>query len=193
MWFHAAILDIFRPHAVGETEGSRHLRTFSDRSITPDSVCAASVAQLQHLITEYRLNYQSSAYTMLWHTALIYVINAILNSAKEGNWYSDLLVCIYAYESLGRSWRVSDSSAKGLLTLAMQKSDIPSLTARRILSDIEKDPDRIPQPIRATFMGDLNLALSDPGRASMEHLATIFEDSVALKDYTTILDDSAMS
>ena len=180
MWFHAAILDIFRPHAVGETRGSRHLRTFSDRSITPNSVCAASVAQ-------------SSAYTMLWHTALIYVINTILNSAKEGNWYSDLLVCIYAYESLGRSWRVSDSIAKGLLTLAMQKSDIPSLTARRILSDIEKDPDRIPQPIRATFMGDLNLALSDPGRASMEHLATIFEDSVALKDYTTILDDSAMS
>lgn len=194
LWFHAAILDIFRPHTQGRPQGEMHLRTFSDRAITPDAVCAASVTQLKHLITDYRLNYGSSAYTILWHTALIYVINAILNGKREVNWYSDLLLCIYAYESLGRSWRVASGIAKGLLSLIMQKSDIPSRTARRILQDLETGhPRHFSEPIRATFMADLSLALSDPSSATVEHLAKQFEDNLLLKDYTNILDDTDKS
>ncbi|KJZ69239.1 hypothetical protein HIM_11362 [Hirsutella minnesotensis 3608] len=190
LWFHAAILDIFRPHIQGMSAGARHLRTFASMAITPDAVCASSVAQMKYLITNYRLNYGSSACTILWHTALIYVINAILNGPKEENWYSDILLCVYAYESLGRSWRVAGAIAKGLLSLIMQKSDVPSRTARRILHDLERNPDHFPGEIRATFMVDLNLALSDPGSATVEHLAKQFEDNVLLKDYTTVLDNS---
>ena len=166
------------------------MRTFTSTSVTPDAICAASVEQLKYLITNYRLNYQSSSITILWQTALIYVINAILNSPKEDNWYSDLLLCVYAYESLGRSWRVAGGIAKGLLSLIMQKSDISSHTARRILHDLERNPDQFPGEIRATFMADLNLALSDPGSATVERLAKQFEDNVLLKDYTTFLDET---
>ena len=99
------------------------------------------------------------------------------------------MLCIYAYERLGRSWRVAAGIAKGLLSLTMQKSDIPSRTARRILHDLENDNlGGISGEIRATFMADLSLALSDPGSATVEHLAKQFEDNVLLKDYTTIFD-----
>lgn len=188
LWFHAAILDVFRP-CVKDDQGDLQLRTFSNSQTTPNAVCAASVAQLKHLITDYRLNYRSSAYTILWHTALIYVINAILDGKRVQNWYSDLLLCIYAYESLGRSWRVAASIAKALLSLTMQKTDMPSRTARRILHDLEKDRvGQMSSAIRATFMADLDLAVSDPSSATVENLARQFEDNLLLKDFTTLLE-----
>lgn len=100
------------------------------------------------------------------------MVNAILNGPEEANWYIDLLLCIYAYESLGRSRRVAAGIAKGRLSLALQKSYMPSRTARRILRDLERDhPSRFAGQVRATFMVDLSLALSDPSSATAEHLA----------------------
>lgn len=185
LWFHAAILDIFRPF-VKRTEGDRRLRTFSDRKTTPNAVCAASVRQLMHLIRDFRVNFASSQHTILWHTALLYVVNAILSGRRFGNWYADMLVCIYAYEALGRSWRVAGGIAKGLLSLAMQKSDMPSHTARAILRTFDEDHlNKLSSEIRATFMVDLELALSDPASATVEHLAAQFEETIMLKDFTT--------
>lgn len=166
------------------------LRTFSSIHTTPNAVCDASVAQLKHLITDYRLNYRSSTYTFLWHTALVYVINAILNGERTQNWYSDLLLCICAYESLSRSWRIAAPIAKSLLTLAMQKSNMPSGTARHILNDLEKEHQNpILGDIRATFMADLDLAQSDPSSATVEHLAKQLEDNMLLSDFTTFLEE----
>ena len=153
-------------------------------------MCNASVAQLIHLITDYRLNYRSSTYTILWHTALVYVINAILDGKRTQNWYSDLLLCIYAYESLSRSWRIAAPIAKSLLSLAMQKSNMPSRTARRILSDLDKEhKNPTLGEVRATFMADLDLAQSDPSSATVEHLAKQLEDNMLLKDFTTFLEE----
>ena len=152
-------------------------------------MCTASVAQLKQLITQYRLHYRSSKYTILWQTAIIYVINAILNDEGNLNWYSDLLACIYAYESLGRSWRVVSGISKGLLSLAMQKSELSSRAAVRILNDLRRGGlEEISGDVRATFIADLNLALTDHNSASMEHLAKDFESTVWMKDYTNIMD-----
>lgn len=150
--------------------------------------------QLKHLIADYRLNYQSS-YSILWHTALIYVINAILSGEKVQNWYSDLLLCIYGYESLNRSWRVAASIAKSLLSLAMKKSNLLSRTASRILRDIENDradqtSNQMLGEVRATFMADLDLAISEPESATVEHLASEFEDTMLLKDLTFVWENN---
>jgi hypothetical protein len=65
-----------------------------------------------------------------------------------------------------------------------------SRAARHILSDLENGAfSWISGEIRATFMGDLNLALSNPKSATMEHLARHFDDNVWMKDYTTFFDD----
>jgi hypothetical protein len=170
------------------------LRTFSGIAVTANDVCAASVAQLKHLITEYRLHYRSSNYTVLWQTAIIYVINAILNDEGNLNWYSELLTCIYAYESLGRSWRVVAGISKGLLSLAMRKSELSGRAAVQILNNLHRGGlEEISGDIRATFIADLNLALTDHKSASMEHLAKEFEDTVWIKDYTTVLDNEEVN
>ena len=148
------------------------------------------MSQLKHLITEYRLHYKPSRYTILWHSALVYVVNAIINDPRDLQWYTDLLLCIYAYKNLGRSWRVAACVAKGLLSLALQKSDLSSKAARHILRDLQNGGfEWISGEIRATFMADLNLALTDPKSATMERLAQQFDDNVWMKDYTTLFDD----
>lgn len=165
------------------------MRTFTGKPTSAKDVCAASVAQLKYLIAEYRFRYRSSKYTLLWQTALIYVVNAILNDERELNWYHDLLLCVYAYQSLGRAWRVATCISKGLLCLALQKSDLSARAAVSILRDLERGGMKeLTGDVRATFMADLNLALSDPKGASMEHLAREFKDNVWMKDLTTLFD-----
>lgn len=189
LWFHAAVLDIFRPCVQGLSQSKRRLKTFSSPASSPAAVCAASVSQLKRLIINYRLNYQSSTYTILWHTALVYVANAMLHSTKEEGWFFYFLLCVYGYEGLSRSWRVAEAISKGLLSMTLRNGDISSLKARKILLDFQSNSlDRFPGRIRATFMLDMDLALSDPGSATAENLAEHFEDNALLQDYTNVLD-----
>ncbi|PNY25245.1 N-terminal fungal transcription regulatory domain-containing protein [Tolypocladium capitatum] len=190
LWFHAAVLDIFRPCVQGFSQSRRRLWTFSSPGSSPAAVCAASVAHLKRLIIDYRLNYESSTYTILWHTALVYVANAILHNTKEEGWFCYFLLCVYGYERLCRSWRVTEAIFKGLLSMTLRNGDISSLTARKILRDLQGNSlVRVPGRIRATFMIDLDLALSDPGSATAENLAEHFEDNALLQDYTNVLDE----
>ena len=189
LWFHTIILDIFRPFTQVPIQHLHHLRTFSGRPVAANDVCAASVAELKHLITQYRLRYKASKYTILWQTALISAVNAILDDKGDTDWYNDLLMCIYAYKSLSRAWRVAACISKGLLSLAMRKSELKSGTALSVLKDLRNGGyESISGELRAMFMADLNLALSDPTRASMEYLASHFEENMWLKDYTTLFE-----
>lgn len=166
------------------------MRTFAGTGTTINAVCAASVAQLKHLIVSYQLNYRPLSYSILWHTAVIYVVNAILSGEGGPSWYPDLLLCIYAYETLNRSWRVAASIAKSLLSLAMKKGKLSSSTARRVISEINNDgAGKISDEIRATFMADLDLALSDPGSSTVEHLANQLETNMLFGDLTFAWED----
>lgn len=100
------------------------------------------------------------------------------------------MVCIYAYGRLGKSWRVAKSITRSLLALAVQKSDMASHAARRVLQDFSSNYwNELPGDDRAAFMADLSLALSDPDHASVEHLAGELEGNLLVKDYTNVFDD----
>ncbi|KAK5990592.1 Nitrogen assimilation transcription factor nit-4-like protein [Cladobotryum mycophilum] len=192
LWLHAAVLDIFRPFVGSQSPQIRRLRTFSSQASSPDAVYAASVNQLKRLIVVFRMNHKPSTYTILWHTALIYVANAVLRRTDEESWYFYFLLCVYGYEGLRRSWRVTEAITRGLLSMALRNGDISSETARHILKDVEENTKgpaaSSPSEIRATFMVDLDLAWSDPGSATVEKLAENFEENVAFRDYTNIFD-----
>lgn len=145
--------------------------------------------RLKELILGYRLNYSSSSYTILWHTALIYVANELMKDTGDEDWYHTLLLCLYGYQRLSRSWRVARAVSKGLLSMFLLKSNMQSSTAYHILQDLEAgSPDRFPGEVRATFMLDLDRARSEPSSATVEHLAAQFEENAILKDYTTLFD-----
>ncbi|KAG5979046.1 hypothetical protein E4U54_006986 [Claviceps lovelessii] len=177
----------------GGLKGDQRLRTFASNTCSPRAICATSTTQLKRLIVNYRLNYASSNVTILWHTALIYVVNAILEmNPKDEDWYTYLLHCLYGYKSLSQSWRVAKSISRGLLSLTIRKGGMSSEKAHQILRDIENsNPHQMPGEIRATFMLDLDRALSEPDTATVEYLANQFEDNVIMEKYTNIFDKSA--
>ncbi|PNP52481.1 hypothetical protein THARTR1_06949 [Trichoderma harzianum] len=190
LWLHAAILDIFRPFL--QSPGAKKLRvmTFSSSGSTPDAIFAASVQQLKRLIIIYRFNYTSSAYTILWHTALLYVANALLRTKGESDWLFYFLLCLYGYEGLRPSYRVAEAVAGGLLSMAMRSGDISSDEARQVMAHLqERGQELDSSEIRATFMVDLDLAMSDPGAATAETLAYSFDDTAMMMDYTTIFEN----
>ncbi|UNI22310.1 hypothetical protein JDV02_008209 [Purpureocillium takamizusanense] len=191
LWFHAAVLELFRPCVQTNAAAKRRLRTFTSNYSSPAAVCNASVGQLKRLILNFRLHYKSSTYTILWHTAMIYVANALLHDAKEEGWFFYFLLCVYGYERLRRSWRVTGAVAKGLLAMTLRNGDISSHMARQILQDLErKKLSEMPEPIRAQFPVDLDLALSDPKSATAENLADKFEYTAMLGDYTHEFDSA---
>ncbi|KAK6856887.1 hypothetical protein PG995_007074 [Apiospora arundinis] len=197
IWIHAVVLDLFRPFV--KESGLRHtkLKTFSARQCSPRAAFDASVEQLKHLIIDYRTSYESSAYTILWHTALMYVANAVLVS-KDADWRVYFLLCIYGYESLNRPFRVSEAIGTSLLTMTLRNSDITIEEARGLLVELKERGLADLQSegtIRATFMGDLELAMSDPEAARVENLANSFEDMVSFREFVhdAPIEDVSMS
>ncbi|KAK8005239.1 hypothetical protein PG990_011276 [Apiospora arundinis] len=197
IWIHAVVLDLFRPFV--KEPGLRHtkLKTFSARQCSPRAAFDASVEQLKHLIIDYRTSYESSAYTILWHTALMYVANAVLVS-KDADWRVYFLLCIYGYESLNRPFRVSEAIGTSLLTMTLRNSDITIEEARGLLVELKERGLADLQSegtIRATFMGDLELAMSDPEAARVENLANSFEDMVSFREFVhdAPIEDVSMS
>ncbi|KAG5932410.1 hypothetical protein E4U53_001348 [Claviceps sorghi] len=191
IWFHACVLDLFRPFNSRGSNRDQRLRTFASNTCSPTAISQTSTRQLKRLVVNYRLMHASSRVTILWHTALIYVVNAILETEpKDNDWYTYLLHCLYGYKSLSQSWRVAKSISKGLLSLTIRKGGITSEKARQILRDIEDNhPQQMPGEIRATFMLDLERALSEPDTATVEYLANQFEENVIIEEYTNIFEE----
>ncbi|KAF3073981.1 hypothetical protein CFAM422_003482 [Trichoderma lentiforme] len=189
IWLHAAILDLFR-FSMSSDMKNQHLKTFTSPHSTPENVCIASARQLKQLIINYRLNFASSCYTILWHTALTYLANAVLHHPKDENWFFYFLLCVYGYERLRPCWRVTRAISTALLSMALRKGDITSPTARQLLHDINgaNSGYQLPGEVRATFMMDLDLAKSDPESATVEKIAQDFDQNLLLQQYTNIFD-----
>ena len=152
------------------------MRTFAARGSSPEDAFKASVEQLKHLIIDYRSHFESSAYTILWQTALTYVANAALAS-KDANWRLYFL-CIYGYENLRRPVRMSEAIGTSLLSMTLRNdADVSADEARRLLLALKsRGLGSMPGEVRATFMADLELATSDPETARV-NFAGSFDDS----------------
>ncbi|KAI0168839.1 hypothetical protein GGR52DRAFT_493079 [Hypoxylon sp. FL1284] len=188
IWLHAAILDIFRPIVVLPFNEKERLGTFSAWDSSSDTAYAASVNQLKHLVVEYRSKSVASTYSILWHTGLLYLANAMLKDTKDPEWRLYLLLCIYGYESLSRPYRISELIVQGLLSMTMQETDMTGIEAQTIINEIkegrpERPRNQFEDKIRATFMLDMDLSLKNPEAAKAENLADKFESLSIFQDF----------
>ncbi|KAI2613314.1 hypothetical protein GGR54DRAFT_616158 [Hypoxylon sp. NC1633] len=188
IWLHAAVLDVFRPF-IGRLVGQRsRLTTFLARDSSPEAVYAASVNQLKRLVVEYRSDSAASTYSILWHTGLIYLANAMLKDTEDPEWRLYLLLCIYGYESLSRPYRISEAIVQGLLSMTMRESNMTGSEAHRIITELREGrlegiKNDFEDGIRAKFMVDMELALEDPEKAKAENLAAQFDDLALFQDF----------
>lgn len=186
LWLHAAILDLFRPFLQYTSKNTR-LTTFSYSDNTPQAVFKASTTRLKSLIISYRLNFASSTFTILWHSALTYAATALFQHTEDENWYSYFLLCLYGYERLSHSWRVARAILKGLLSMSLRKTSIPSDTVLRLLYDLENSHPKLDSDeIRAPFVLDLDSDQEYSDSASVEQLANQLEEGIMFQDFTNV-------
>lgn len=177
---------MWQPFINRDTEEIPQLKTFSARDATSDAAYTASVNQLKQLIVEYRSRHAASSYSILWHNGLIYLANAMLR-CTDPEWHVYLHLCIYGYERLGRTFRISEIVAQGLLTMTMRDTNMTGREAYKIMETMRErglihvHPD-LEDKIRATFMIDLNLALTNPEAARAETMANDFSDLATFQD-----------
>ncbi|KAI0468298.1 hypothetical protein F4859DRAFT_506155 [Xylaria cf. heliscus] len=186
IWLHTAILDMWQPFIRKDGQEVPRLMTFTARDSTPDTAYAASVQQLKQLIVEYRSRHAASTYSILWHNGLIYLVNAMLRCI-DPDWRLYLLLCIYGYERLRRPYRISEVVTQGLLTMTMRDTNMSGDEAYKIMEELKGRGlvdvrDDLEDEIRATFMVDLSLALTDPEAARAENLASNFTGMAAFQD-----------
>lgn len=187
IWLHTAILDMWQPFIRNDDdEEALQLTTFTARDRTPDDVYTASVQQLKQLVVEYRSRHAASTYSILWHNGLIYLFNAMLKCV-DPNWRLYLLLCVYGYERLRRPYRMSEVVTQGLLTMTMRDTNMTGEEAYKIMEELKGRGlvdvrDDLEDTIRATFMVDLRLALTDPEAAMAEKLANDFTGMAAFRD-----------
>ncbi|KAL6405524.1 N-terminal fungal transcription regulatory domain-containing protein [Ilyonectria robusta] len=71
--------------------------------------------------------------------------------------------------------------------MAMRSDYMSSESARDVWAEMDgKRPWRVPHQIHATFMADLDLAMFEPGAATVENLAGVFEENALVGQYTNL-------
>jgi phosphoribosylformylglycinamidine (FGAM) synthase PurS component len=190
IWLHAALLDIVRTFVGTNSQAIKPWKSFIANDSSADAAYKASVNQLKRLILDYRTNYETSTYSILWHTGLLYLVNALLESPRDPDWHLYFLLCIYGYQSLRGPYRISESIGKSLLAMTLRDTDLPAGEAREILEQLRSgELSEISETQSAKFMADLKLAKTDPRSAQVENMAEEFE-SMAL--FNEIIEQNRM-
>ena len=162
---------------------------------SPKTIYDASVNQLKRLLLVYWKHFPAASYSYLWHTALLYLSNAMLREATmsppktqrgdKSEWRFYLSLCLARYVALYASYRVTATIARGLLSMAMRDSvlNVSEVSAiNRRLEEVGRNYPMAEDP-KASFILDLDLAVTDPGAAQVDTLAEKFEEMSLFNEF----------
>ncbi|KAM0549153.1 hypothetical protein ACHAPJ_009608 [Fusarium lateritium] len=177
VYYHAIITDVFRPFLTSNNQ-PLCMATFSTPGATPEAAYGASVNQLKRLLLIYRLNFETAMLSVLWQTGLIYVANAMMREVKTNSneWRYYLHLCMAGLEDLYVSRSVYS---------ALEHGALKATESRRIKDELEELGQHHDAVRRigdgsevATWIIDLDLAMTDPEAAMGGKLAKKFQELI---------------
>jgi len=147
----------------------------------------ASLNQLKHLIMVFRSMHPYTKYAVFWHMALLHVANAALHNTSDPRWREYFMICVDSYAELLGAFRVAAGIVKSLLAIAIRRSAISVVDARTILNQVltKRTHHANVNDITATFVVDLDLAVTQPFAARLEALAGRFDEVTLFEDFIT--------
>lgn len=166
IWIHVLILDVFRPF-IGK---GYKLESFASVDSSPEAVSDASLAQLKSLLIICRRGGRRWQYNIMWHTALLYVSNAILMAARDADSEFYLDQCVEGYLWLLECYRLSAGFLQGLIGLAVERGGLTTSKARRILARLHQRAEalHISVPVDSQHIVDLNVETRGRSTASIQ-------------------------
>ena len=165
------------------------MTSFSSVSSSPEAVFLASVNQLKRLFLVYKASFASANHSFLWHTALLYVANAMLRNRELGvdpEWETWLQMCLSGYKDLSRCFKVAETIYRSLLSMAMRNGVMTAAEAQDAIEQLGvalNNPKMIEEP--TSMIVDLDLAMTDPLAARAGTLAEQFKDLALFDEFTT--------
>ncbi|EKJ69927.1 hypothetical protein FPSE_09877 [Fusarium pseudograminearum CS3096] len=189
-YYHAIIMDLFRPFLHRPDRASTPLRTFAAERATPQTVYHVSIRQMKRLLLSYRLEFHLEALSVIWQTGVIYVANATMradyHNKDEMQFFLNL--CVAGLEELFMSYKVFGAIAKGVMSMAIRQGSIEQTQVRRVrrrLKETEKlfvVDDSSTDETMAKWMIDLDLAVTNSVEAQGGKLAREFDEMIELHD-----------
>ncbi len=152
----------------------------------PEAIFAASVKQLKRLIKVYAVGHDSASFSIFWHSALLYVANAVLKYTSSPDWHFYFLVCIQGYLRLFRSFQVAEGIVQGLLAKALGSRAITKEEAVSLTEGVRSPNSRLKlaQKTNGPPMVDLDLALTDREAAAVGVMVDKFERITMFDEFT---------
>ncbi|OBR16560.1 Zn 2cys6 transcription factor [Colletotrichum higginsianum IMI 349063] len=193
IYFHAFVLDLFRPLVHHGDAIRARLESFTSQQASPEAICLASATQLGRIVVTYLQRFSSASHSFPWSTALLYFANAVMRelgrAADTSEKLADLRTCIFGYQRLQRSFRLSYGIIRSLLSMALREGAVGSSEARAIINDTDERAKhhRGHGEIQAPFIVDLDLGTLDPAAAHVDRLAAEFEELAIFNEFTVIV------
>ncbi|SCV35422.1 uncharacterized protein FFFS_04730 [Fusarium fujikuroi] len=182
MWFHCAVLDIFRPFA--QVHQSYKLQSFSSPDSTPQTIFSASLNQLKRLALLYRTRQMPNSYMPHINTSLMHIANTICKETNDPTSKFYFLLCIRYWQHLYIGYPIFGEIAQAFLTMAMNNGLITNREAKGLMAEV-KEQGRHHElshvGISTTLIVDFDLAMTNRGKADVQAVAQKFEE-VALFD-----------
>ncbi|EWG35978.1 hypothetical protein FVEG_00157 [Fusarium verticillioides 7600] len=180
MWFHCAVLDIFRPFTHGRHKNYT-LKSFSSRDSTPKTIFSASLNQLKRLALLYRTQQMPNSYMPYINISLIHIANTICRETDDPTAKFYFLLCIRYWQHLYVGYPIFGGIAQAFLTMAINNGLITNREAKRLMAEVKAQGGHHDEGISTSLIVDFDLAMTNRDEADVQAVAQKFEE-VALFD-----------
>ncbi|KAI2630840.1 hypothetical protein GGR54DRAFT_584396 [Hypoxylon sp. NC1633] len=192
LYFHCTVMELFWPFLQQSADKVIKVDHFTTTT-TMEHIHAASVNQLKRLALIYCINFNRICSATLWHIALLYLSNAMLcetmrsGRKRDSECWFYFMLCMTCYQNMYGYFRVVEVTMLGLLSMALRNGFLSTHEANTILKDMRKIGQRYDAPfmVRASFMVDLELAMTNPREAQVQTLADAFHELAIFREFTT--------
>lgn len=144
--FHCLILDVLRPfHQRTEPLKLASFEASQDDGDV-DAVFNASLDQIKRLVLFYLTKFKAAAYCVLWVSAPLYLLNALIREAKtdskskqSGEWHFYFRLCMVGFSRLLRSFEISEELLKGVLCMAVRDGALEQSEATKMFDGMLRE------------------------------------------------------
>ncbi|KAI1212377.1 uncharacterized protein F4807DRAFT_415789 [Annulohypoxylon truncatum] len=193
LYYHCIVMVLFWPFLQHHGDEKIKVNQLTTTTATTQEIHKASVNQLKRLGLIHCIDFNIACSSTLWHIGLIYLANAMLcETMRSGNlrdperWFYFML-CMTFYENLYGSFQVVEVTVLGLLSMALRNGFLSAPEANTILKNMRRIGQRYDShfTVRASFMVDLELAMTNPKEAMVQTLANDFHELAIFQEFTT--------
>ncbi|KAK2134473.1 hypothetical protein NOF04DRAFT_1365018 [Fusarium oxysporum II5] len=167
------------------------LPAFAGVNATPKAVISASIEQLKRLVYQYRAHCESSKYSIIWQSGMLYLVNYILRdlSSNESQFY--FLLCMRGHQHLARYMPFVSGIVQSLIVMTSRQGVSLTANTQRLLEEV-RDESRRSREFFSAYPVDLEMMTLDPSSATLEKLTSRFQEQPSAVSQREVSDSGSL-